>query len=74
MSHPPGSRRPQARAVRTDQGSRGRHDGRFVEQNALDALEIADRGYLLVDGSNAREGRAGELAADSEVRHAFLGG
>jgi branched-chain amino acid transport system ATP-binding protein/neutral amino acid transport system ATP-binding protein len=46
----------------------------LVEQNALDALEIADRGYLLVDGSNAREGRAGELAADSEVRHAFLGG
>jgi branched-chain amino acid transport system ATP-binding protein/neutral amino acid transport system ATP-binding protein len=46
----------------------------LVEQNALDALEIADRGYLLVDGSNAREGRAGELAADAEVRHAFLGG
>jgi branched-chain amino acid transport system ATP-binding protein len=46
----------------------------MVEQNALDALEIADRGYLLVDGSNAREGRAAELAADAEVRHAFLGG
>ena len=29
----------------------------MVEQNALDALAIADRGYLLVDGSNAREGR-----------------
>ena len=28
----------------------------MVEQNALDALQIADRGYLLVDGSNAREG------------------
>jgi len=46
----------------------------MVEQNALDALAIADRGYLLVDGSNAREGRAGTLAADAEVRHAFLGG
>jgi len=46
----------------------------MVEQNALDALEIADRGYLLVDGSNAREGRAAALAADAEVRHAFLGG
>ena len=46
----------------------------MVEQNALDALEIADRGYLLVDGSNAREGRAGALAADAEVRRAFLGG
>jgi branched-chain amino acid transport system ATP-binding protein len=46
----------------------------MVEQNALDALEIADRGYLLVDGGNAREGRASALAADAEVRHAFLGG
>jgi len=46
----------------------------MVEQNALDALEIADRGYLLVDGSNAREGGARALAADAEVRHAFLGG
>lgn len=46
----------------------------MVEQNALDALEIADRGYLLVDGSNAREGPASVLTADAEVRHAFLGG
>jgi len=46
----------------------------MVEQNALDALGIADRGYLLVDGANAREGRASEFAADDEVRHAFLGG
>jgi branched-chain amino acid transport system ATP-binding protein/neutral amino acid transport system ATP-binding protein len=46
----------------------------MVEQNALDALAIADRGYLLVDGSNAREGGASALAADAEVRHAFLGG
>jgi len=46
----------------------------MVEQNALDALAIADRGYLMVDGSNAREGDARALAADAEVRHAFLGG
>jgi branched-chain amino acid transport system ATP-binding protein len=46
----------------------------MVEQNALDALQIADRGYLLVDGTNAREGDARTLAADAEVRHAFLGG
>lgn len=46
----------------------------MVEQNALDALQIADRGYLLVDGTNAREGPARALAADAEVRHAFLGG
>src|SRR5436190_4547475 len=46
----------------------------MVEQNALDALAIADRGYLMVDGSNAREGRASDLAADADVRRAFLGG
>jgi branched-chain amino acid transport system ATP-binding protein/neutral amino acid transport system ATP-binding protein len=46
----------------------------MVEQNALDALQIADRGYLLVDGTNARDGEARALAADSEIRHAFLGG
>jgi branched-chain amino acid transport system ATP-binding protein len=46
----------------------------MVEQNALDALAIADRGYLMVDGSNARDGEARALAADAEVRHAFLGG
>jgi branched-chain amino acid transport system ATP-binding protein/neutral amino acid transport system ATP-binding protein len=46
----------------------------MVEQNALDALAIADRGYLLVDGTNAREGHARTLVADAEVRHAFLGG
>jgi branched-chain amino acid transport system ATP-binding protein/neutral amino acid transport system ATP-binding protein len=46
----------------------------MVEQNALDALQIADRGYLLVDGSNARDGDARALAADADVRHAFLGG
>jgi branched-chain amino acid transport system ATP-binding protein len=46
----------------------------MVEQNALDALQIADRGYLLVDGQNARDGQARALAADAEVRHAFLGG
>jgi branched-chain amino acid transport system ATP-binding protein/neutral amino acid transport system ATP-binding protein len=46
----------------------------MVEQNALDALQIADRAYLLVDGNNAREGLARALAADTEVRHAFLGG
>jgi branched-chain amino acid transport system ATP-binding protein len=46
----------------------------MVEQNALDALAIADRGYLMVDGTNVREGQARALAADAEVRHAFLGG
>jgi branched-chain amino acid transport system ATP-binding protein len=46
----------------------------MVEQNAVRALGLADRAYLLVDGRNAREGVARELAADADIRHAFLGG
>lgn len=46
----------------------------MVEQNALEALRIADRAYLLVDGRNARDGVAAELAADPSIREAFLGG
>lgn len=46
----------------------------MVEQNALEALRIADRAYLLVDGQNAREGRAADLEADANIREAFLGG
>jgi branched-chain amino acid transport system ATP-binding protein len=46
----------------------------MVEQNALEALSIARRGYILVDGRNSRTGPAAELAADAEVRRIFLGG
>jgi branched-chain amino acid transport system ATP-binding protein/neutral amino acid transport system ATP-binding protein len=46
----------------------------MVEQNALEALSIATRGVILVDGRNAREGEARALAADPEVRRIFLGG
>ncbi|MBM3569905.1 MAG: ABC transporter ATP-binding protein [Alphaproteobacteria bacterium] len=46
----------------------------MVEQNALEALAVADRAYLLVDGRNARDGAARALAEDPEIRHAFLGG
>jgi len=46
----------------------------MVEQNVLEALLIADRAYLLVDGRNAREGTASALAADPDIRHSFLGG
>jgi branched-chain amino acid transport system ATP-binding protein len=46
----------------------------MVEQNALEALEIGTRAYLLVDGKNAREGKAQEMIDDPEIRHAFLGG
>jgi branched-chain amino acid transport system ATP-binding protein/neutral amino acid transport system ATP-binding protein len=46
----------------------------MVEQNALEALAIAGRGYILVDGRNSRTGPAAELARDPEVRRIFLGG
>lgn len=46
----------------------------MVEQNARQALEIADRGYVLVGGVNWREGTGEELLADPEVRKSFLGG
>jgi branched-chain amino acid transport system ATP-binding protein len=46
----------------------------MVEQNARQALEIADRGYVLVQGRNAHTGTGKELLADPEVRASFLGG
>jgi len=46
----------------------------MVEQNARQALEIADRGYVLVQGANAFTGTGAELLADPEVRKSFLGG
>jgi branched-chain amino acid transport system ATP-binding protein len=46
----------------------------MVEQNAKQALEIADKGYVLVQGKNAYSGTGKELLADPEVRKSFLGG
>ncbi|UWQ39049.1 ABC transporter ATP-binding protein [Leisingera aquaemixtae] len=46
----------------------------MVEQNAKQALEIADKGYVLVQGRNAFTGTGKELLADPEVRKSFLGG
>ena len=46
----------------------------MVEQNARQALEIADKGYVLVQGRNAYTGTGQELLADPEVRKSFLGG
>ncbi len=46
----------------------------MVEQNAHEALAIADRGIVLVDGRVARAGPAAALAADPDVRRLFLGG
>jgi branched-chain amino acid transport system ATP-binding protein/neutral amino acid transport system ATP-binding protein len=45
----------------------------MVEQNATQALAIAHRATILVDGRNNRDGAAAELAADPEIRRIFLG-
>ncbi|MCE0504723.1 MULTISPECIES: ABC transporter ATP-binding protein [unclassified Roseivivax] len=46
----------------------------MVEQNARQALAIADKGYVLVQGRNAHTGTGRELLEDPEVRASFLGG
>ena len=46
----------------------------MVEQNAQEALAIADTGVVLVDGRTALVGVAREMAADPDVRRMFLGG
>ncbi|MCE8547964.1 ABC transporter ATP-binding protein [Ruegeria pomeroyi] len=46
----------------------------MVEQNARQALEIADKGYVLVQGSNRFTDTGAALLADPDVRKSFLGG
>ncbi|WP_039019689.1 ABC transporter ATP-binding protein [Halocynthiibacter namhaensis] len=46
----------------------------MVEQNARQALEIADKGYVLVQGANRFTDTGQALLADPEVRKSFLGG
>jgi branched-chain amino acid transport system ATP-binding protein len=46
----------------------------MVEQNAKQALGIADKGFVLVQGHNAYTDTGAALLADPEVRKAFLGG
>ncbi len=46
----------------------------MVEQNARQALEIADKGYVLVQGRNAFTDTGKALLDDPDVRRSFLGG
>jgi branched-chain amino acid transport system ATP-binding protein len=46
----------------------------MVEQNAKQALNISDRGYILVTGENRYSGTGKELLNDPRVRSSFLGG
>ena len=46
----------------------------MVEQNARQALAIADKGYVLVQGRNRFTDTGAVLLADPDVRKSFLGG
>ena len=46
----------------------------MVEQNAKQALQIADRGFVLVQGENRYTDSGAALLANPDVRRAFLGG
>ena len=46
----------------------------MVEQNARQALEMADKGYVLVQGENRFTDTGSNLLSDPEVRKSFLGG
>ena len=46
----------------------------IVEQNARQALAIADKGYVMVQGRNAFTDTGQALLANPEVRKSFLGG
>jgi branched-chain amino acid transport system ATP-binding protein len=46
----------------------------LVEQNAYQALKIANRGYVLATGRVVLEGTGGELLANPEIRAAYLEG
>ena len=46
----------------------------MVEQNARQALSIADKGYVLVQGTNRFTDTGAALLADPDVRKSFLGG
>ena len=45
----------------------------LVEQNALQALNVAQRGYVLQNGRVILSDTASELAANADVRRAYLG-
>ena len=46
----------------------------IVEQNAPQALAIAHRGYVMVDGRNRFDGSGQDLLANQDVAKMFLGG
>jgi branched-chain amino acid transport system ATP-binding protein len=45
----------------------------LVEQNAVHALQLSDRGYVLESGNVVLHGTGEELLGDDRVRTAYLG-
>jgi branched-chain amino acid transport system ATP-binding protein len=45
----------------------------LTEQNALRALQLADRGYIIQEGRIVLEGKSAELMKNDLVRKAYLG-
>lgn len=45
----------------------------LVEQDIMDALALADRGYVVSRGKVSMSGSSEALAADPSVREAFMG-
>ena len=46
----------------------------LVEQNANQALKLADRAYVLENGRIVMQGTGADLLVDPKVRDAYLGG
>ena len=46
----------------------------LVEQNAKKALELADRGYVLVNGNVTLEGTGKDLLKNKDIQAAYLEG
>jgi branched-chain amino acid transport system ATP-binding protein len=45
----------------------------LVEQNVVQSLEIAGRAYILAEGRCLMSGPAAAIAADPQLRRAYLG-
>jgi branched-chain amino acid transport system ATP-binding protein len=46
----------------------------LVEQNAAQALDISDRGYIMETGRIVKSGTGRELSDDPDIRRVYLGG